>query len=150
MLSATTKNIANMTTSSGFSMWKVDLHLLAKLDHATDGNLKIGGGLLGELAGEGEEVLAPFGHAGRFAGDDDLAAEEEGGFFRLDLEVVIGALTQKSRDVGLLHEAEATRDTPEVVAEFFDLDPTARWHPGLVLRGERHEDDALMDGLVVL
>ena len=29
-----------------------DLHLLAKLDHATDGDLEIGGGLLGELAGE--------------------------------------------------------------------------------------------------
>ena len=93
-----------------------DLHLLAKLDHATDGDLKIGGGLLGKLAGEGKKMLAPAGHAGRFARNDDLAAEEEGGSIRLDLQVVIGALTQKSRNVGLLHETKATRDTPEIVA----------------------------------
>lgn len=93
-----------------------NLHLLAKLDHAPHGDLEIGGGLLGKLAGEGEKMLAPAGHAGCFARNDDLAAQEESGSIRLDLQVVIGALTQQSRYVGLLHEAEATRDTPEIVA----------------------------------
>ena len=127
-----------------------DLHLLAKLDHATHGNLEVGGRLLGELAGQREEVLTPTGHAGSFAGDDNLAAKEKSGSIRLDLQLVIGALTQKSWHVGFLHEAKATSDAPEVVAEFFDFYPTARRHPWLVLGGERHENDALMDGLIVL
>lgn len=40
-----------------------DLDLLAQFDDSAYGNLEIGSGLLGETAGEGEQVFAPAGHA---------------------------------------------------------------------------------------
>lgn len=69
---------------------------------------------------------------------------------RLDFEPMIGALTEKTRNIGLLHEAETARHTPEAFAEAFDLDTTAWRHPGLIFGSQSHKYDTLMDGIVVL
>ncbi len=63
-----------------------DFDLLAQFDDSAYGNLEVGSGLLGETAGEGEEVFAPAGHAWASGGDDDFASGEERGVVRVDVE----------------------------------------------------------------
>lgn len=127
-----------------------DFHLLAEFDDAADGDLEIGGGLLGNFTGEGEQVFAPAGHAGFGAGDDDFPAQEKRGFLSRDVEPVLFAATEEAWHLWFLHETVAARHPPEPLTEVLDFDAFAGQDIRLVLNKECHEDNALMENLVVL
>ena len=86
----------------------------------------------------------------RACGRSFLAADEERGFHQIEAEVLHPALRQRPHDVRLVEIAVAHPHRIEALAEFGDFEPPLVADMRHVLGLDLHQDDPLVQHLVVL